>query len=326
MKPKIFVTRRLPPAAMDLLDRNFQMECNPHDRVLARDELLNSIQGKDGLLPLLTDPIDGEAMDACGKQLRIIANYAVGYNNIDLKAATARKIAVTNTPGVLTDTTADLAMALILAVARRLVEADQYARKGKYEGWAPLLLLGTDVHKKTLGLLGFGRIGYAVAKRARGFDMRVLYHDRVRATPEMEESVNAHYVDRETLLRESDFLSIHVPLLPETRRFMGSGEFSLMKPTAFVINTSRGEVVHEEALVEALKEKRIAGAGLDVFENEPEIHPGLTRMNNVVLLPHVGSGSLETRTKMGLMAAENLIAFFKGSRPPNCLNPEVLDQ
>ena len=156
--------------------------------------------------------------------------------------------------------------------------------------------------------------------------MRVLYHDRVRATPEMEESVNAHYVDRETLLRESDFLSIHVPLLPETRRFMGSGEFSLMKPTAFVINTSRGEVVHEEALVEALKEKRIAGAGLDVFENEPEIHPGLTRMDNVVLLPHVGSGSLETRTKMGLMAAENLMAFFKGSRPPNCLNPEVLDQ
>jgi glyoxylate reductase len=262
-------------------------------------------------------------MTAAGPQLKIIANYAVGFNNIDVSAATARKIAVTNTPGVLTDTTADLTMALILGVARRLVEGDKYTRAGKYEGWAPLLFLGADVHHKTLGLMGFGRIGYAVAKRALGFDMRILYHDTRQADSELEKQVQAQYVARDTLLREADFLSVHVPLTPETARFMSTREFSLMKPTAFVVNTARGEIMDETALVEALKKKRIAGAGLDVFEHEPAIHPALFTMDNVILLPHVGSGSVETRTKMGLMAAENLIAAFEGKVPPNCLNPEV---
>jgi glyoxylate reductase len=324
MKPNIYVTRRLPGAAMDLLEKNFQLECNPFDRVLTREELLSAVKGRDGLLPLLTDRIDGDLMDGAGKQLRVIANYAVGFNNIDVPAATARQIAVTNTPGVLTDTTADLTLALILGVARRLVESDRYARAGKYEGWAPLLFLGADVHHKTLGLMGFGRIGYAVAKRALGFDMRILYHDTRRADPELERQVQARYMDRDTLLQEADFLSIHVPLTPETKRFMSTREFSLMKPTAYIVNTSRGEVIDEEALAAALQERQIAGAGLDVFEHEPVIHPALLNMDNVIILPHIGSASTETRTKMGLMAAENLIAFFEGRVPPNCLNPEAL--
>lgn len=323
METKIFVTRRLPARAMEFLEENFWVECNPHDRVLERAELLEKVKGKDGLLPLLTDVIDGGVMDAAGKQLKVIANYAVGYNNIDVDAATQRKIAVTNTPGVLTETTADLTMALILAVARRIVEGDAFVRAGKYEGWSPLMLLGTDVHHKTLGLFGFGRIGRAVAKRAAGFDMRILYHDRVKAQPELEKQVNAKKVDRETLLKASDFVSLHVPLLPETEGLIGPEELSLMKPNAIIINTARGEVIKEEALVEALQAKKIAGAGLDVFEREPEIHPALTEMNNVVVLPHIGSGSLETRTKMGLMAAENLIAALKGGVPPNCINPEI---
>jgi glyoxylate reductase len=308
---------------MDLLEKNFQIESNPYDRVLTRAELLEKVKGRDGLLPLLTDRIDGEVMEAAGRQLRVIANYAVGFNNIDVPAATARKIAVTNTPGVLTDTTADLTLALILGVARRLAESDRYARAGKYEGWAPLLFLGADVHHKTLGLMGFGRIGYAVAKRALGFDMRILYHDNRRADPELERQVQAQYADRDTLLREADFLSIHVPLTPETKRFLSTREFSLMKPTAYIVNTARGEVIDEEALAAALKNKQIAGAGLDVFEHEPAIHPALLTMDQVIILPHIGSASTETRTKMGLMAAENLIAVFQGRVPPNCLNPEV---
>lgn len=325
MKAKILVTRRLPPKAMALLEENFQVVCNPHDRALERAELMESVKGKDGLLPLLTDRIDGEVMDAAGKHLRMVANYAVGYNNIDMDAAIHRKIAVTNTPGVLTETTADLAMALILAVARRIPESDRFARAGRYEGWSPLLLLGTDVHHKTLGILGFGRIGRAVAKRAGGFEMPILYHDRARVKSALEKQFNAKYVDKETLLKESDFLSLHVPLTQETTHLIGAEELSLMKPTAFIINTARGEVIDEDALVEALQAKKIAGAGLDVFEKEPEIHPALTKMQNVVILPHLGSASMETRTKMGLMAAENLIAGLRGEVPPNCLNPEVFD-
>ncbi|MBK5100329.1 MAG: D-glycerate dehydrogenase [Desulfobacteraceae bacterium] len=324
MKAKILVTRRLPDAAMELLNDNFDVEYNPHDRVLTGEELLQSVKAKDGILPLLTDHIDAEVMDTAGPQLKVIANYAAGFNNIDVETATARKIAVTNTPGVLTDTTADLAMGLLLAVARRLVEGDSYARAGRYQGWAPLLFLGADVHHKTLGLLGFGRVGFAVAKRAAGFDMRILYHDNCLAEPQMEKQVGAQCVDKESLLRESDFISIHVPLTPETRHLVGYRELSMMKPSAYLINTARGEIIDEKALVKALQDKRIAGAALDVFEHEPQIHPALTTMHNVVILPHIGSASIETRTKMGLMAAENLVAFFKGEVPPNCLNPEVL--
>lgn len=326
MKPDIFATRRLPAAAMTFLEEHFSVTCNPFDRVLSREELLEGVVGRDGLLPLLTERIDGEVMDQAGPRLKIIANYAVGFNNIDIPAATARKIVVTNTPGVLTDTTADLTMALLLAVARRIVESDVYTRAGKYKGWAPLLFVGTDVHHKTLGLMGFGRIGTAVARRALGFDMRILYHDEGPVNPEMEREVRAQRVDRETLLKESDFISLHVPLTPETHRLMGPKEFSLMKSTAFIINTSRGEVIDEQALVAALGKKHIAGAALDVYEKEPEIPPALKEMPNVILLPHIGSASLETRTKMGLIAAENLLAYFNGQRLPNCLNPEVFDQ
>lgn len=324
MSQRILVTRRLPRKAMALLEENFEVECNPHDRVFTREELLESVKGKDGLLPLLTDRVDAELMDAAGNGLKIIANYAVGYNNIDLNSATARHIAVTNTPEVLTDTTADLTMALILAVGRRLIEADRYVRQGKYEGWAPLLFLGADIHGKTLGLMGFGRIGFAVAKRASGFNMRVIYHDVQRENRELEDQVNAGYVEKDTLLAESDFISLHVPLTQATQGLIGSVELSLMKPTAFLINTSRGEIIDEKALAEALLDKEIAGAGLDVYEQEPEIHPDLMGLDNVVLLPHIGSASLETRTKMGLMAAQNLIDFFNEKAPPNCLNPEVL--
>ena len=276
MKQNIYVTRRLPPGGYGPFGKKFSDRvqsastgCSP-----ARN-CWSKVKGRDGLLPLLTDRIDREVLEAAGGQLRVIANYAVGFNNIDIPAATVRKIAVTNTPGVLTDTTADLTLALILGVARRLVEGDKFTRAGKYEGWAPLLFLGADVHHKTLGLMGFGRIGYAVAKRALGFDLRVLYHDTRRADPELEKQVQAQYVDRDTLLREADFLSIHVPLTKETARFMSTREFSQMKPTAFIVNTARGEVIDEEALVEALKNGRIAGAGLDVFEHEPAIHPAL---------------------------------------------------
>ncbi|MBT3256510.1 MAG: D-glycerate dehydrogenase [Deltaproteobacteria bacterium] len=325
MKPAIFVTRKLPHAAMALLEENFQMECNPHDRVLLREELLDAVAGKEGILSLLTDTMDGEVMDSAGNNLKIIANYAVGFNNIDVGAATKRKIAVSNTPGVLTDTTADLAMALILAVARRIVESDIYTRAEKYMGWDPLLFMGSDVHHKTLGILGFGRVGQALAKRAAGFDMKILYHDMFRVDPEIEKKVGATYVDQNTLLKTSDYISIHVPLTPETTGLIDSDTLSLMKPSAFVINTARGEIIREADLVKALTEKKIAGAGLDVFENEPKIHPGLLKMNNVVILPHIGSASMETRTKMGLIAASNLIAKFKGEIPPNCLNPEIFE-
>jgi glyoxylate reductase len=323
MKPTILVTRRLPQAVMDDLADHFTLEENPFDRTLTREELLQRIKGRDGLLSLLTDRIDHPVMEAAGPQLKIIANYAVGFNNIDLAAASARGILVSNTPGVLTDTTADLTMTLVLAAARRLVEGDRFARAGRFKEWAPLLFLGADVHHKTLGIFGLGRIGSAVARRAQGFDMRILYHNTRRADPEIEKELKALYVGKETLLKEADFVTLHLPLTPSTVHFISTPELSLMRPTAFLINTSRGEVVDEQALVETLKNKRLAGAGLDVFEQEPHIHPALLELDNVILLPHIGSASLETRTRMGLMAAANLKAAFQGLLPPNCLNPEV---
>ncbi len=324
MKPRVFVTRLLPEGAMQVLNENFDVQCNPHDRVLSRQELLAGVKDKDGILPLLTDRIDAELLQAAGPQLKIVANYAVGYNNIDVPACTSRKIPATNTPGVLTDTTADLAMTLLLAVARKIVPADTYARAGKYQGWAPLLFVGTDVHHKTLGIMGFGRIGFALAKRASGFDMNIIYHDAMRASPELEQQAGAKFVDKDTLLAQSDFISLHVPLSRETHHLMSSPELAAMKSSAYLINTSRGEVVDEKAMVKALQQGQIAGAGLDVFEFEPAIEKELTVMDNVVIVPHIASGSIETRTKMGLVAAENLIALLiRGQKPPNCLNPEV---
>jgi len=324
MKPKIYVTRMLPQAGLDLLAEEYDVEVNPNDRVATREELLAGIQGKDALLALLTDTIDARLMDA-EPRLKVISNYAVGFNNIDVAAATERGIVVTNTPGVLTETTADLAFALLTACARRIVEADKFMRAGKYEGWGPMLFLGRDIHGKTLGLVGFGRIGRAMAQRGRGFGMKILYNDAVRASQELERAYNAEYRELPDLLRESDFVSLHVPLLESTHHLISDAQFELMKTTAIVINTSRGPVVDEKALVRALKAGLISGAGLDVFEWEPQFEPDLERLANVVMVPHIASASVETRTKMATMAAENACAVMRGEMPPNIVNPEVWD-
>lgn len=324
MKPSVLVTRRLPQPALDMLEEYCTVTLNPHDRALTRSELMNEVKGKQGLLCLLTDTVDAELMDA-GSELEIIANYAVGFDNIDLDAATRRKIPVTNTPGVLTDTTADLAWALILAAARRIAEADKFTREGKFKEWGPMLILGRDVHGATLGIIGLGRIGSAVARRAMGFDMQVLYADATRAEEKLERELKVTFVTKEELLRQADFVTVHVPLSDQTKHFIGKDELRMMKKTAFLINTSRGPVIDERALVDALKREEIAGAGLDVYESEPELAPGLADLENVVLLPHIGSASVETRTKMALIAAENLLAVLQGKRPPNIVNPRVLE-
>ncbi len=323
MKQKILVTRMLPEPAIEMLKKYFEVEINPEDTIMPRKKLLKSIVDKDGLLCLLTDNIDKKVF-ALGKKLRIVANYAVGYNNIDIEEATRRKIPVTNTPGVLTETTADLAFALLMCVSRRIVEADNFLRKGKFVGWAPMLFLGNDIYGKTLGIVGFGRIGQAVAQRAKGFNMRILYYDLNRAKPEIEEKYSAKYTELEVLLKEADFVTLHVPLTKETYHLIGKKQLNLMKPTAYLINTSRGPVVDEKALVKALKEKKIAGCALDVFEKEPKVEPELIRMKNTVLVPHIGSATIETRTKMALMAAESIISvLIKNEKPKNIVNPEI---
>lgn len=321
-RPKVFVTREIPRAGLRLLEEMCQVTVNREDRVLTREELIAGVKEADALLCLLTDTIDAEVMDA-GPNLKVISNYAVGFNNIDVEAATARGIPVTNTPGVLTDTTADLAWALLMAVARRVVEGDAFTRAGRYKGWGPMLLLGTDVSGKTLGIVGMGRIGQAVARRAIGFDMSILYYD-VQRVPEAETRYNARFAELDELLRQSDFVTLHVPLLPETRHLIGARELGLMKKTAFLINSARGPLVDEQALVEALRRGDIAGAGLDVYEEEPALAPGLKDLPNVVLLPHLGSATWETRSKMADIAARNLLAVLKGEKPPACVNPQVL--
>ncbi|MCB0333980.1 MAG: D-glycerate dehydrogenase [Bdellovibrionales bacterium] len=322
MKPSIFVTRRIPQAGLDLLEQHFEITLNEEDRVLEKQEILKGIEGKDALLCLLTDSIDAEVIHA-NEKLRVISNYAVGYNNIDIAAATSRKLPVCNTPGVLTETTADLTWALLFSTARRVVESDNYLRAGKFHGWGPMLLLGVDIFEKTLGIVGMGRIGSAVAKRAAGFRMKILYTGEENNT-EIEKSCNAHRVDMNELLRESDFISLHVPLTNETHHMIGADQFHMMKNSAILINTARGPIVDEKALVEALRNKEIAGAGLDVFEAEPALAPGLAELDNTVLLPHLGSATIETRSKMATLAAKNAIAIFQGERPEAMVNPEVL--
>jgi glyoxylate reductase len=286
-----------------------------------RPELLQLLKDNDGLVCLLTEKVTEELLRAAPK-LRIAANVAVGFDNIDVAACTARGVVATNTPGVLDETTADFAWTLMMAVARRLGEGEALARSGIWQGWSLDQLVGTDVWGKTLGIVGFGRIGRAMARRASGFQMKVIYTDAVRAPEAVEKELDAKFRDMNTLLAESDFVSVHVPLLPETRGLFDAPKFYRMKPTAFLINTSRGPVVDEAALVAALEAGKIAGAGLDVYENEPFIHSGLKRAN-VVLAPHLASASRETRTKMACMAAQNVVALFAGQRPANMLNPEV---
>jgi len=324
---KIFVTRPLPGPAVNDLKAAFgqdAVEVFPGAEPIPRALFLERIHGADALLCLLTERIDDEALDAAGPQLKIVANMAVGYDNIDVAAATARGIPVTNTPGVLTETTADLAWTLILAASRRTGEAERYVRNGDWRYWSPTLLLGHDIHGKTLGIFGMGRIGQAVARRAVGFGMRVIYHNRNRLEAETEKTLNAEYVDRDTLLRTSDIVSAHCPLTDETRHTFAAEAFAAMKPSAVFINTTRGPVVDEPALAEALKTGAIFAAGLDVFENEPAVHPALLERENAVLLPHIGSATDETRSAMAQIAADNIIACLQGNLPNACINPAVL--
>ncbi len=316
---KVLVTAKMPEEVLAQIRREHQVESYTEDAPMDRQNLLRLVADREGLLCTITDSIDEELLDRA-PDLRVIANYGVGFEHIDLAAATRRGIPVTNTPGVLTDATADLAFALVLATARRLVEGDKRVREGKFTFWAPLLFLGQEVSGKTLGIIGLGRIGRAMAQRARGFGMRVLYCKRNPLSPADEQELNVTLAPLEKLLGEADFVTLHVPLTPQTRHLIGRRELSLMKPTARLINTARGPVVDEAALLEALRQGRIGGAGLDVYEREPQLTAGLTELNNVILLPHVGSATIETRTKMGLMAAANLLAGLRGERPPNCLN------
>ncbi|MBN1458698.1 MAG: D-glycerate dehydrogenase [Armatimonadetes bacterium] len=320
----VYVTRPLAGEALDRIAAVAEMRVwDDPDAPPSRDVLLREVQEVDGLLCLLTDTID-EAVIAAGPKLRVISNYAVGYDNIDVPAATARNIMVCNTPGVLTETTADLAWALLMAAARRIVAADGHLRSGKWKSWSPQLMLGQDIYGATLGLVGLGRIGEAVARRAHGFGMRVLYTD-VAQKPEAETEHRAEFVDLETLLRTADFVSLHTPLTDETRHLIGAEQLSWMKPTAVLINTSRGPVVDQKALADALREGRIFAAGLDVFESEPiPMDDPLLELDNVILLPHIASASVATRTKMANMAADNLIAGLSGQRPTNLVNPEVM--
>ncbi|MGC8863993.1 MAG: 2-hydroxyacid dehydrogenase [Armatimonadota bacterium] len=321
-KPKVFVSRKLPGTALEYISRECEVDLWPNELPPPREALLERVRGCEGILTLLTDRIDAEVMDA-SPCLRVISNYAVGYDNIDLAAADERRIQVGNTPGVLTETTADLAFALLLAVARRIVEADRYTRSGQWRTWEPTLLLGQDVHHSTLGLVGMGRIGREVAKRARGFDMTVQYFDAVRSQ-EAESKLGARFVDLDTLLATSDFVSIHVPLTEATRHLIGERELGLMKPTAILVNTSRGPVVDQRALYSALRDQRIAGAGLDVFEKEPIPRDDpLLSLENVVVAPHIGSASVATRTKMAMMAAENLVEGVYCRPIPYKVNPEI---
>ncbi|MEE9235639.1 MAG: D-glycerate dehydrogenase [Candidatus Acidoferrales bacterium] len=319
------MARELPEAAMRLLEQHAELDVHRGQAQWSKAELMARLGDKEALVCQLTQKIDAEAL-AAGAKLQVVANVAVGYDNIDVGAATARGIAVTNTPGVLDETTADFTWALLLGVARRVAEGDQFLRRGQWKGWDLLLLLGADVHGKTLGVMGLGRIGQRVARRARGFAMRVLYHDAVRASASLERELGVEWAERERLLRESDFVTLHVPLLPETHHLMGTAEFGLMKPTAYLINASRGPVVDEAALAEALERKQIAGAALDVFENEPRVHPKLLALPNVLLAPHLASASVETRTAMAVLAAENVVAVLEGRRPPHLVNPEVWEK
>ena len=324
MKPKILVTRAIFPETIERLSQRFEVDYNDRDAALPPDQLAARLADKTGAITLLSDRIDAAAlMRAPG--LKAVCNVAVGYNNFDLAAITQAGVMATNTPGVLNDTTADTAWALLLATARRIVSADKWVRAGQWQGWKfHDDWFGNDVHHATLGILGMGRIGQAVARRATGFDMRVIYHNRSRLAAETEQSCNATWVDKAALLREADFLVLLLPYSPAAHHTIGATELAQMKPTAHVINIARGGIVDDNALIEALQQKRIAGAGLDVFENEPALDPRYFALDNVVVTPHIGSSTRATRLAMAMLAADNLIAALDGLRPPNLLNPDVL--
>jgi glyoxylate reductase len=320
-RPKALATRSLFPEARAILDQQFDTEYWTRPERIPRVELLARVADKEALVCLLTEKVDEELLTAASK-LRVAATVSVGYDNIDVAACTRHKVVAANTPGVLDETTADFAWTLLMAIARRLVEGDAWMRSGTWPGWDLDQLLGGDVWGKTLGIIGFGRIGRGVARRARGFQMRVLYSDQSRVPLDVERELQAEFADMDQVLRESDFVTLHVPLLPGTRHLISTEAFAKMKPTSYLINTARGPVVDEAALVEALEHKKIAGAALDVYEQEPKVHPALLARKDVILAPHIASATVETRTKMAVMAATNAVALFKGEPPPNALNAE----
>jgi glyoxylate reductase len=323
-KPKVLITRKFFDEATNLIKTVADVEIYPSEEdPIPRDILLNKVQNIDGLLPMLTDRVDQTLLDR-GKNLKVVSNYAVGYNNIDVPEATKHGVMVTNTPDVLTDTTADCAFMLLMAISRRLVEVDKFVREGKWvKAWGPKMLLGSDITGKTLGIIGLGRIGKALVPRAKGFNMKILYHNR-NPNPEAE-NLDVEYRSMDEILAESDYISLHVPLNDKTKHLIGETELKKMKNTAYLINTARGPVVDEKALTKALKEHWIAGAGLDVLYEEPT-NPNnpLLKLDNVIVAPHIGSATIETRLAMAMKAATNLTAALKGERPPDLLNPEVL--
>jgi glyoxylate reductase len=324
-QPKIVVTRRIPEPAVDLLREAGDVWVSPDDRPLEVPELHDAVNGADIVVTLLHDKVDDAFFDAAGDRLRAVCNVAVGFDNIDVAAATKRGVVVTNTPAVLTEATADLAMTLILAVTRRAGEGERLIRAREPWSWHMFMLLGMGLQGKTLGVVGMGAIGQSLARRAKAFGMSVIYSDARQAPPEVEQELGARRVELDELLRTSDVVSIHAPLMDSTRHLINAETLGLMKETAYLVNSARGPIIDEAALVDALKAGRIAGAGLDVYENEPETHPGLLDLENVVLLPHLGSATIETRTAMGVLAAENAVAVLNGERPKTPVNPEVLD-
>ena len=324
MQSKVLIPKRIFREAIEYLQDKVEIDYNDTDRNLSAAELLDRLQDKVGLISMLTNRFSAEVMDAL-PNLRVIANVAVGFDNIDIPAATERKIVVTHTPDVLTETTADFAWALMMSAARRIPEGERVLRSGKWDKWGIDLFCGPDIHHSTLGILGMGRIGQALVRRAQGFQMRVQYHDAFRAPAEVEQELNLQFVTFDELFRTSDFVSVHVPLLPETRHLVGADEFKLMKKTAVFINTSRGPVVDEAALAWALEERLIAAAGLDVYEREPIVEPRLLALENVVLTPHIASASFNTRRAMCMLAAENLVTALEGKRPPTPVNATLFD-
>ena len=322
---KVYVTRPVFDETIERLKRDVDVESNSEDLILSKQELIEKLRDKDGALTLLTDAVDLEVLESAPR-LKVVANFAVGFNNVAIESATKLGVAVTNTPGVLTETTADFAWTLLMAAARHVVEGDKFARAGKFKAWGPKMFLGHDIYGKTLGLIGLGRIGQAVARRASGFNMRIVFYDSEPIPEKTIKDLGVTRLPLDEVLRVSDFISLHVPLFPDTHHLLNDRTFALMKPNCIVINTSRGPVVDEKALARAVRDGKIAGAGIDVFEREPEIEPELREMENVVLAPHIASASHETRMKMCMMAADNLLAVLKGQRPPNLVNPEVWDK
>ncbi len=321
-KPRVFLCSRIPEKAEKYIKERSRLEIHPSEELISRRKLLKAVRDVDALIPTVSDPIDDKVMDAAPR-LRVIANYGVGYNNVDLHAASARGIPVTNTPEVLNETTADLTFTLILTASRRVGEGERFLRAGKWKGWKPTQLLGLDVYGKTLGVLGMGRIGKAVARRARGFGMKVIYYDEFRPPAKVERELGVRYAPFKSLLRNADIVTVHTPLLPKTRHLMGAAEFRQMKRTAVLVNAARGPIVNEKALARALATGQIAAAGIDVYEHEPDVEPSLMKLENAVLLPHLGSASLETRVAMGMVAARNCFAALAGRKPPNLVNAEV---